>query len=466
MGITSEVNGDRHVAVSRRLTWLVLFALTVAVSSAAAADAVGFEQDQRVNALTLQFGTDEFATANAFGGAFVGSAARSQMQASLDSSVADGSTSWLLEMPGLTDLTGTDAPSINVGIMDGTPRLPAGNPSAYDGTSDLDWWYDPLASDIDPDGSAIDQLPASFTGGTFDAGPGAISLNMPLAGVPATVRMSSTRIRAVSGPSSTPLKSTNGFPPGHLPDENLPDSLTSFESMSAGQLAGDISAGSLAQTPIPPSLVGSGPTNCSRGYTSVNSMLDALVGGCTILGIQQIKPTQPDRAAVAGDVYIFTTDSGTKQVTGCTRNGASALLADCLAAAAYSIYLRFTSDRVIVLPVTPSPPPEPEPPPPPASPPPEDGGADTSPPDTTITKGPKDKTQKKTATFEFTGTDAKAVSSFQCKLDKQAFAPCTSPHTVKVKKGKHTFSVQAVDQAGNVGSPATDTWKVKRKRKK
>jgi hypothetical protein len=91
---------------------------------------------------------------------------------------------------------------------------------------------------------------------------------------------------------------------------------------------------------------------------------------------------------------------------------------------------------------------------------------DTAPPLATITKGPKDKTKKKTATFEFTGTDARAIAGFQCKLDSGAFAPCTSPHTVRVKKGKHTFQVQAIDQAGNVGTPATDDWKVKRKRKK
>jgi hypothetical protein len=98
-------------------------------------------------------------------------------------------------------------------------------------------------------------------------------------------------------------------------------------------------------------------------------------------------------------------------------------------------------------------------------PPPEPG--DTTAPDTTITKGPKDKTRKKTATFEFTGTDARAIASFQCKLDAGAFAPCTSPHTVRVKKGKHTFQVQAIDDAGNAdGSPARDTWKRKKKRKR
>jgi hypothetical protein len=100
------------------------------------------------------------------------------------------------------------------------------------------------------------------------------------------------------------------------------------------------------------------------------------------------------------------------------------------------------------------------------SPPPDGGGGDgdTNPPNATITGKPKDKTKKKIATFEFTGTDARVVAGFQCKLDTGAFAPCTSPHTVKVKKGKHTFQVQAIDQAGNVSSPATDTWKRKKKK--
>ena len=92
---------------------------------------------------------------------------------------------------------------------------------------------------------------------------------------------------------------------------------------------------------------------------------------------------------------------------------------------------------------------------------------DCAPPDTTITKGPGDKTKKKQATFEFTGTDSRAVASFACSLDGGAFAACTSPFSIKVKRGRHVFSVRAVDAAGNVdGSPATDDWKLKRKKRK
>jgi hypothetical protein len=100
----------------------------------------------------------------------------------------------------------------------------------------------------------------------------------------------------------------------------------------------------------------------------------------------------------------------------------------------------------------------------------QDAVADCVVPAAQLTKRPKDKikTKKKRAkaTFEFTGTDARAIASFQCSVDGVAFTPCASPHTVKVKKGQHTFQVRAVDQAGNVSVPATDTWKVKKKKKK
>jgi hypothetical protein len=91
---------------------------------------------------------------------------------------------------------------------------------------------------------------------------------------------------------------------------------------------------------------------------------------------------------------------------------------------------------------------------------------ESSAPETRIAKGPKDKTRRKRATFEFTATDTRVVAGFECSLDGAAFAACTSPHTVKVKKGKHSFAVRAVDAAGNVdGSPATFDWKRKRKRR-
>lgn len=90
---------------------------------------------------------------------------------------------------------------------------------------------------------------------------------------------------------------------------------------------------------------------------------------------------------------------------------------------------------------------------------------DCYPPETQITKGPKDKTKKKQVTFEFSADDPGA--SFECSLDGAGFEACVSPLIHKVGKGKHSFQVRARDAAGNVdGSPATDSWKVKKKKKK
>jgi len=57
--------------------------------------------------------------------------------------------------------------------------------------------------------------------------------------------------------------------------------------------------------------------------------------------------------------------------------------------------------------------------------------------------------------------------SFECKLDAGPFAPCSSPSTYSVKRGQHTFAVRAKDAEGNVdATPATQTWRVKKAKKK
>ena len=76
-------------------------------------------------------------------------------------------------------------------------------------------------------------------------------------------------------------------------------------------------------------------------------------------------------------------------------------------------------------------------------------GAD---PETRLDSGPKRKTKKKKATFEFSTTSVGAT--FECSLDDKAFAACTSPLQVKVKRGKHEFRVRAVLGGGAHGSPA------------
>ena len=67
------------------------------------------------------------------------------------------------------------------------------------------------------------------------------------------------------------------------------------------------------------------------------------------------------------------------------------------------------------------------------------------------------------ATFVFSATDAFPVPStlaLECALDAAAFSACTSPLTVTVLDGTHTFKVQAKDAAGNVSAVVQRSWTV------
>jgi hypothetical protein len=94
------------------------------------------------------------------------------------------------------------------------------------------------------------------------------------------------------------------------------------------------------------------------------------------------------------------------------------------------------------------------------------GARPPSPPETTITDGPKKKTKtgrrRAKATFRF---HADEPARFQCRLDRNAFKSCTSPAKVRVKEGKHTFRVRAIDQDGGNVDPkaARFAWKVVRR---
>jgi hypothetical protein len=89
------------------------------------------------------------------------------------------------------------------------------------------------------------------------------------------------------------------------------------------------------------------------------------------------------------------------------------------------------------------------------------GCPDIALPETTITKGPKKKTTRFKATFAFTSTEA--GSTFACSLDHKAFKPCTSPQKYKkLKPGRHSFEVRAIDAADNLDpTPAKRAWTVK-----
>jgi hypothetical protein len=83
----------------------------------------------------------------------------------------------------------------------------------------------------------------------------------------------------------------------------------------------------------------------------------------------------------------------------------------------------------------------------------------TPPPPPEITGAPPNVTDSTSATFSFVDGDATAV--FRCKLDDSAFSSCTSPITYDdLAEGTHTFTVKAVDPAGNESTSTAYTWTI------
>jgi hypothetical protein len=64
--------------------------------------------------------------------------------------------------------------------------------------------------------------------------------------------------------------------------------------------------------------------------------------------------------------------------------------------------------------------------------------------------------------FEFSSTTTGAT--FECSIDGKTFRACTTGQTLKLKVGKHTFAVRAVASGQTDPTPATFSFKVKRKR--
>jgi hypothetical protein len=75
----------------------------------------------------------------------------------------------------------------------------------------------------------------------------------------------------------------------------------------------------------------------------------------------------------------------------------------------------------------------------------------------TITLAPGATASSDSARIEFRADEA--GSSFSCRLDGGADAPCASPSVLTgLGVGEHVFSVRATDKAGNTGKPASVSW--------
>jgi len=80
-------------------------------------------------------------------------------------------------------------------------------------------------------------------------------------------------------------------------------------------------------------------------------------------------------------------------------------------------------------------------------------------PETKIAKHPRKRTSSRKARFSFRSDQPTA--RFECKLDRRRFKSCRSPYGAKVKRGRHSFQVRAVDGAGSADpTPAVFRWRV------
>ncbi|MEO7198201.1 MAG: proprotein convertase P-domain-containing protein [Solirubrobacterales bacterium] len=85
---------------------------------------------------------------------------------------------------------------------------------------------------------------------------------------------------------------------------------------------------------------------------------------------------------------------------------------------------------------------------------------DTDPPETKISKPPPASSALSKVKVKFESDEA--FSTFECKLDKKPYKPCTSPKKYKVKPGRHKIRVRAFDKAGNVDpTPAKAKFKIR-----
>ena len=312
--------------------------------------------------MQLKFDTDSVCANNAIGGS-ISQFAQGTLQTVINGQVRNGAISLMLELID-PNPTGVHQSNIHIGVLAGSPEQPQGSPT-YNGSADTDWWYAPDTNSVTDAGAPLTQLLGDITNHTLTLGPGALSMNLSLGNGGASIDLSNTTLVAPIGTLTKPKVTTNGLPPGHLPSEHIDPNLKTFASTGTGNgggggpanttgtLCGNMSASSLAQLKLPAGLI----TVCTnQNYTTNNSLLDLLVGGCgTQLG-SLITATQPDQsdpdapAAGAGAPYtLAASNNTTKAVDGCKdKNGADVGLNRCLAAAAYSSYFNFSTNRVFI----------------------------------------------------------------------------------------------------------------------
>ena len=315
-----------------------------------------FEQETRSTQVVLQWAHDAFCTHDVLLEAVQNAGfanVHSTIQGDLNTYVTNGTTGVVFKYFSITDPKGQSG-TTSVGSYNATPVTYTG---AFNGNSDLDWWY---TLDTTTAGSSPLYTPTSiesagtFTAGVLNAAGGHVLLS---AFGTSLLDLASIKLQLpIASPATAPVMSA-GTPPGHLATENLDPTLTSFakgggtNAAPTGLLCGNVTAASLALTPVPAQL----QSNCNEGYGASNNMLDVFIGGCTNTFVGTIiNKVQPDQinsdapAAGGGGLYKF--QEAATHVNGCTdKNGAVVSpYTLCLAPAAYSMYVKIAVDRVIL----------------------------------------------------------------------------------------------------------------------
>ena len=326
-----------------------------------------FEQEQRATSLSINGNTDTYCTHNALGAQALTSTGRSQIQTSINTDIGTGDISVMFKFMGTfppsatsSDLTGTGG-AVALGSLLGSPQ--DADAGAYSGTSDLDWWYTVNPLSIDSSRNPLSALTGSYTNKELNAGPGNLNISLILSGSLANLSMWNAQLKAAVGATQA-LKVSSGGPPGHLPAEHDMASLLNapghaYATTTSGEMCGNITAQSLANVKVPASIAQGGTTACSQGYSATtNSLLDVLVGGCTVFIISAVNKTQPDEQDPAimfpaGTVppYKLSAATASHVVDTCKDSSATPKtvpIATCLAGLAYSSAFSFATDRVIV----------------------------------------------------------------------------------------------------------------------
>jgi DNA-binding beta-propeller fold protein YncE len=93
---------------------------------------------------------------------------------------------------------------------------------------------------------------------------------------------------------------------------------------------------------------------------------------------------------------------------------------------------------------------------------------DTTGPRVAITHAPKRKikTTKRKVNVRFAFSSSEQGVKFTCQLDRRPAGPCSSPIAYRIGRGKHTFTVFAVDSLGNRGPTETASVQVVKKKPK